>query len=415
MNGKNKQILEGSRAIAQTIKNIGPAVISAYPITPQTHIVEDLAKFKADGEGGYEFIRAESEFAAASIILGASATGVRVYSATCSQGILLMAEVIYNIAGMRLPIVMTCANRAISAPINIWNDQQDIMAVKEAGWILLFAENNQEAISQHIMAYKIAEKTKLPVMINIDGFILTHTYEPVIIPEAKDIKNYLGKYEPQSGAFLDPADPITLGAFATPAYYMEIREELHNDLKASQDIINKEYENYNKIFKIEENALTPKTSADNGLIEYYGPKKAKILLIAMGSVIGTIKETVDEINGVKSSLAPLVKKSWRESVGVLKIKAYRPFPTEELLKYINQAKCVAVIDKAISLGHMGPLASDIKAVAQSPSLSFGVHGSRPKIQSFIVGLGGRDITKEIIKKIIREVKREGDKIKFIGN
>ena len=166
----HKQILEGSRAIAEVIKNINPDVVSAYPITPQTHIVEDLAKFKADGEANYEYVRAESEFAAASIVLGASATGARVYSATSSQGLLLMTEVIFNIAGMRLPVVMTCANRAVSAPINIWNDHSDTMSIRDAGWIQLFAASTQEAVEQHILAYKIAEKLKLPVMINVDGF-----------------------------------------------------------------------------------------------------------------------------------------------------------------------------------------------------------------------------------------------------
>ncbi|MBI2459273.1 MAG: pyruvate ferredoxin oxidoreductase, partial [Parcubacteria group bacterium] len=248
MNNK-QQILEGSNAIAQTIRNIKPAVISAYPITPQTHIVEDLAKFKADGQADYEYVRAESEFAAASIVLGASATGVRAYSATSSQGLLLMTEVIYNIAGMRLPVVMTCANRAVSAPINIWNDQEDVMAIRDAGWILLFAENHQEAVNQHIMAFKIAEQLKLPVMVNVDGYVITHTYEPVIIPEAEQIKKYLPDYQPEPGQYLDPANPATLGALVAPAHYMEIRQELHDDLTASLKIINQEYKNFNSLIE----------------------------------------------------------------------------------------------------------------------------------------------------------------------
>ncbi|MFA7702532.1 MAG: pyruvate ferredoxin oxidoreductase, partial [Patescibacteria group bacterium] len=247
---KNKkiQILEGSHAIALTIKNIAPAVISAYPITPQTHIVEDLAKFKADGEANYEYVRAESEFAAASIVLGASATGVRTYSATSSQGLLLMTEVIFNIAGLRLPIVMTCANRSVSAPINIWNDHQDVMIIRDSGWILLFAENHQEAISQHIMAYKIAETTKLPVMVNVDGYLITHSYEPAWIPEAKAIQKYLGQYRPTPKTYLDPNDPVTIGSFVAPNNYMEIRQELHEDLVSSQKIIDAEYFNYQKNF-----------------------------------------------------------------------------------------------------------------------------------------------------------------------
>ncbi|MDP3043261.1 MAG: pyruvate ferredoxin oxidoreductase [bacterium] len=395
-----KQILEGSRAIALTIKNIRPAVISAYPITPQTHIVEDLAKFKADGEADYEYVRAESEFAAASIVEGASGAGVRVYTATSSQGLLLMTEVVYNIAGMRLPVVMTCANRGVSAPITIWNDQQDVMTVRDAGWILLFAENHQEAVDQHIMAYKIAELLNLPVMVNVDGFVLTHTYDSVIVPDAKQIKKYLPDYKPEKGTYLDPDNPVTLGAFASPAHYMEIRQELHQDLIASADVIKKEYENYHKIIKTADGKQIKNQKSkiknltfniDNGLVEYYGAINPDIIIIAMGSVVGTIKDVIDK----------------NENAGVLKIKCFRPFPADEILKTIKNAKYIAVLDKSISLGEMGPLASDIKAAAQGKT--------KAKIQSFIAGLGGRDITGEMIEKIIKEVKRGDDKVKFIAN
>lgn len=386
---QKSQILEGSRAIALTIKNIKPAVVSAYPITPQTHIVEDLAKFKADGEADYEYVRAESEFAAASIVEGASATGVRVYTATCSQGLLLMTEVLFNIAGMRLPVVLTCANRGVSAPITIWNDHQDAITIRDSGWIMFFAENTQEAVDQHIIGYKIAEQLKIPVMINIDGFILTHSYEPVSIPDSKQIKKYLPDYKPKKGEYLDAKNPITMGSFAAPAYYMEIREQLHDDLTASQDIINKEYNKYNETI-CTKTQKHKNTNIDNGLVEYYGPKNPKTIIIAMGSVIGTIKDIVDE----------------NKKVGVLKIKCYRPFPAEAILKIINKTKYVAVLDKAITLGHTGPLASDIKAVAQGKI--------KAKIQSFIVGLGGRDVTSEMIKKIIKDVKKGGDETRFIG-
>ena len=400
MNNK-QQILEGSNAIAQVIKNIKPAVISAYPITPQTHIVEDLAKFKADGQADYEYVRAESEFAAASIVLGASATGVRSYSATSSQGLLLMAEVIYNIAGMRLPIVMTCANRAISAPINIWNDQQDVMAVRDAGWILLFAENHQEAVNQHIMAFKISEKLKLPVMVNVDGFIMTHTYEPVIIPTTEQIKKYLPDYKPANGQYLDTTNPATLGALATPAHYMEIRQELHEDLVASLKTIEKEYKKFNKTIpslKIKNLESILNDTNDNGLLEYIGPKNPDIILIAMGSVIGTIKETVGN--------CPPYKGGIKGGLGILKIKCFRPFPTDEILKIIKSAKNIAVIDKSISLGAIGTLASEIKTIAQGKI--------NANISSFIVGLGGRDITKEIIKKIIKQANKKSDKAIFVG-
>ena len=400
MDKKNKQqMLEGSRAIALTVKNIKPAVVSAYPITPQTHIVEDLAKFKADGQADYEYVRAESEFAAASIVLGASATGVRAYSATSSQGLLLMAEVIYNIAGMRLPVVMTCANRAISAPINIWNDQQDVMAVRDAGWILLFAENHQETINQHIMAFKLAEQLKLPVMVNVDGYIMTHTYEPVIIPSVEQIKKYLPDYKPEPGQFLNPTNPVTLGALATPTHYMEIRQELHDDLTASLKTIDQEYKKFNKIL----NLPTPLSKGgigglDNGLLEYIGPKNPDTILIAMGSVIGTIRETIGN--------CPPYKGGIKGGLGILKIKTYRPFPAEQILKIIKPVKNIAVIDKSISLGQIGALASDIKAAAQG--------NANANISSFVVGLGGRDITKEMIKKIIKQASKKSDKAQFIG-
>ncbi|MFH0923719.1 MAG: pyruvate ferredoxin oxidoreductase [Candidatus Falkowbacteria bacterium] len=405
-----KQILEGSRAIALTIKNIKPAVISAYPITPQTHIVEDLAKFKADGEADYEYVRAESEFAAASIIEGASAAGVRVYTATSSQGLLLMAEVVFNIAGMRLPIVMTCANRGVSAPITIWNDHQDAMTVRDAGWIMLFAENHQEAVDQHIMAYKIAEQTNLPVIVNVDGFVLTHTYDSVVVPEAEQIKKYLPDYKPKKGQFLDPANPVTMGAFASPAYYMEIRQELHDDLTASIDLINEEYKKYHEIItKTQKHKNTKtrkhentKTIIDNGLVEYYGSFRPKIILVAMGSVVGTIKDAVDKY---KSPIS-LRRRGVGGEVGVLKIKSYRPFPADEIVKIIKKAKYIAVLDKAITLGEMGPLASDIKSAAQGKI--------KAKIQSFIVGLGGRDITGEMVERIIKEVKKGDDGVRFVG-
>jgi pyruvate ferredoxin oxidoreductase alpha subunit len=376
-----KQFLEGSQAIAEVIKNIAPAVVSAYPITPQTHIVEKLAKLKADGKTDYEYIRAESEFAAASIVLGASAAGARVYSATSSQGLLLMSEVVFNIAGMRLPIVMTCANRAISAPINIWNDHSDVMTIRDAGWIQLFASDNQEAADQHILAYKIAEQLNLPVMVNVDGFILTHAYEPVIIPEAETIKKYLPDYIPSPNSYLDTNNPVTLGAFFTPAHYFETREDLHNDLNNSLEIIKKEYKSLVKILDRDSN--------DNGLIEYYGPKKPETILVALGSVVGTIREAIKH----------------EDKIGVLKIKVYRPFPSAEINKIFDSAKNIAVIEKAISLGQAGPLFSDIKAAIINTKLN---------INNYIVGLGGRDITQKMIKEIIADAPKKNKQIKFIG-
>lgn len=385
MSNKKKQILEGSQAIAAVINNIKPAVVSAYPITPQTHIVEKLAKLKADGEATYEYVRAESEFAAASIILGSSAAGVRVYSATSSQGLLLMSEVVFNISGMRLPVVMTCANRAISSPINIWNDHSDVMTIRDAGWINLFASDNQEAVDLHILAYKIAEKLNIPVMVNVDGFILTHAYEPVMIPDRKTIKKYLPDYKPETGNYLNPNAPVTMGAFFTPAHYFETRVDLHNDLINSLEVIKKEYKNLIKILG--------RKSSGNGLIEYYGPKKPETILVAMGSVVGTIREA---INNNKKNI---------NKVGVLKITTYRPFPGEEINKMLTHTKNVAVIEKAISLGQAGPLFSDLKAASVNHKLNF---------SNYVVGLGGRDVTQKMINEIIISAQKNNKQTKFIG-
>ncbi len=397
MTEKNhKQILEGSHAIALTIKNIAPAVVSAYPITPQTHIVEDLAKFKANGQADFEYVRAESEFAAASIILGASAAGSRVYSATSSQGLLLMAEVVYNISGLRLPIVMTAANRAISSPINIWNDHSDVMSIRDAGWIQLFAANHQEAVNAHILAYKLAESLKLPVMVNVDGFILTHSYESVIIPESEQIREFLPDYRAEKGTYLDPENPATLGAFFTPEHYMETREALHEDMIASLETIKKEYRLFQKVFKDEIGlaSMPNKTGfSDDGLIEYYGPAKPETILVALGSLVGTIMETIKD----------------RKNIGLLKIKVYRPFPAEAINKIIARAKNIAVVEKAINFGQAGPVYSDIKA---------GLSGAEAKnlnIRSYVVGLGGRDVTQKMIARIIKDAAHGDQAVSFVGH
>lgn len=393
---KGQQILEGSHAVALTIKNIEPGVISAYPITPQTHIVEDLAKFKADGQADYEYLRAESEFAAASIILGASAAGARTYSATSSQGLLLMAEVVFSISGLRLPIVMTCANRAISGPINIWNDQQDIMVVRDSGWIMTFAENHQEAVDQHIIAYKLAEALSLPAMVNIDGFILTHSYEPVLIPSREKIKKFLPAYKPTLGTYLNPSLPVTMGALVSPTDYLEIRQDMHEDLLSAEKLLLQEYKKYFQIVRpASENFNLPAgfIKKDDGLSEYYGPKNPKMIIVAMGSVAGTIKSALNDL-GVKAG------------VGLLKIKLYRPFPAKAINKILASAKTILVLDKAISLGHCGPLYADIKAGGDD---SF----SKKNIQNWIAGLGGRDISVVAVKKIINGAnKRKNGSIYF---
>lgn len=378
-----KKCIEGSEAVSEVVRRCQPAVISAYPITPQTHIVEHLSQYAADGKASYEFVRSESEFAAASIVLGASATGVRTYTATSSQGLLLMTEVLFTIAGMRLPVVLTCANRAVSGPINIWNDQQDSLTVRDSGWIMFYGEDSQEVVDLHLLAFKVAEQTKLPVMVNMDGFVLTHTFEPVDVPTEKEIKKYLPNYKPQAGQFLDINNPKSLGTFATPDDYMSIREDLSKDIIASKTLIKKELREIKKIFG--------RGSAD--LVEYYGDKNAQIVFVAMGSLVGTIKDAVDEMNKAG------------QKVAVAKVKCFRPFPTNEIVNKLSKAKYVAVLDKSISLGSEGILASEIKAATHKQL--------KAKVQSFIVGLGGRDITKKMIKDIAKRVKTGTGALTFV--
>lgn len=376
---KKTQFLEGSHAIALTIANINPDVISAYPITPQTHIVEDLAKFKADGQADYEYLRAESEFAAASIVVGASAAGGRVYSATSSQGLLLMIEVLYNAAGLRLPLVMTIANRAVGAPINIWNDHSDAMAMRDAGWLMIFAENHQEAVDWHIIAYKLAESLNIPVAINVDGFILTHSYENVIIPDKKTIKKYLPDYRPSLGTYLNPQKPITLGGFFTPEHYWQEKKRLAEDFKKAITHISRSYRDWKKILP---SPVAVKPNFDNGLIEYCGPSKPDTILVAMGSVSGTIKEFLKT----------------NKKIGLLKIRSYRPFPAADIKKIVKPCRHLIVVEKAISSGSWGPLYADLLA-------------SLPNFQGIasnhIVGLGGRDISQNLIKNIIKSGQKPG--------
>lgn len=368
-----KEFLEGSLAVAETIKLCKPAVISAYPITPQTHIVEELARLVADGELNAQFVNVESEHSAASVVLGAVATGVRAYTATSSQGLLYMAEVLFNIAGMRLPVVMTCANRAISAPINIWNDQQDSVSMRDTGWVQLFAEDIQEVIDLHLIAYKLAEDKSmmLPVMVCMDGFILTHGIETVQMPSQEEVDKFLPAYAPLYK--LDTDNPLTMGLLADPDYYTETRYALSATHKEALDLIPKITAEFSKVFG----------RTHNGLIEEYCSKDAERVIIAMGSVCGTIKDVVDDLR----------RKG--KKVGLLKITAYRPLPVQQIYEALKNTPKVAVLDRALSLGSYAPLFSEVKAV-------FCSRKKKPQvISSFIAGLGGRDITKDSIKEIFR--------------
>jgi pyruvate ferredoxin oxidoreductase alpha subunit len=378
-----KQI-EGSHAVAHVVAQCRPNVISAYPITPQTHIVEGLADIVGAGQLDAEFVNVESEFSAASVVLGASAAGARAYTATTSQGLLLMSEVIYCIAGMRLPIVLTCANRAISAPLSIWNDQQDSMAVRDAGWIQLHAEDNQEASDLHIQAFKIAEKTFLPVMVCMDGFILTHAYEPVDIPEQKEVDDFLPTFKPKH--IVDPRWPRGIGLFADPRFYMETRYILHRALEKSEETIKEVSSEFAKAFGRE----------SGGFIKTYKLEEADVVVVSMGSVVGTIKELIDQLE------------EEGKKVGLLQICSYRPFPRKEVYSALKDKMNIVVLEKCISLGRGGILASDVR-------WSFPRAEKKDRnISSFVAGLGGRNISIDGLQYMVEKVEKEPVEFEFLG-
>ncbi|HEW97168.1 MAG: pyruvate ferredoxin oxidoreductase [Candidatus Parabeggiatoa sp. nov. 3] len=362
------QALEGSQAVAQAVALCRPQVIAAYPITPQTHIVENISKLVADGKLRCEFISVESEFSAASVVLGAALAGSRAYTASASQGILLMAEVLFNIAGMRVPIVMTCANRAVSSPLSIWNDQQDSMAVRDAGWIQLYCADNQEAVDTTIQAYRIAERTELPVMVCMDGFTLTHTLEGIDIPNQKQVDAYLPPY--QFSRTLDPRNPISLGTLVGPDFYTEARHSHH------QAILNAQAE----IVSADQDWLAISGRKTGGLLSVEGPEQAKTAILAIGSVLGTLRAALRE-------LPP------GEPVKLIKLRSFRPFPTETLKAACKDLDNVIVLERALSPGSGGIIGLEVlAALSELPT--------PPRVHNFAAGLGGRDIPLEILPKLL---------------
>jgi pyruvate ferredoxin oxidoreductase alpha subunit len=371
--------MEGSRAIALAVKAARPNVVAAYPITPQTHIVEDISQLIADGDLDAQYVKVESEHSAMSVCLGASATGARTYTATTSQGLALMHEVLFNAAGMRLPIVMTVANRALSAPLSIWNDHQDSISERDSGWIQIYAEDNTEASDLTIQAYRIAEDSRIqvPVMVCMDGYTLTHTYEPVELLEQDLVDDFLPPYRPAD--FLNVNDPKSFGMFADPNYYTEFRYQNHRALEAAKAVIPEISSEFGEVFNRDY----------GGLIEEYRCDDAEYVLMAMGSVVGTLKDTVDDLrdDGLRA--------------GAIKLRSYRPFPVDEIRRALAGLEAVGILDKNISLGFEGALFTDVKA-------SLYHDDNAPKAFGFIAGLGGRDIPKRMFVKMfdcIREDKK----------
>jgi pyruvate ferredoxin oxidoreductase alpha subunit len=365
-----KQI-EGSRATAEGVALCRPEVICAYPITPQTHIVEGLGEMVRTGElQNCEFINVESEFAALSVAMGASAAGARAYTATASQGLLFMAEAVYNASGLGLPIVMTLGNRAIGAPINIWNDHSDAMSMRDAGWMQLFAETNQESVDLHIQAFRLAEELSMPVMVCVDGFILTHAVERVDVPDQADVDAFLPPYDPVQ--VLDPNDPMSIGAMVGPDAFTEVRFLQHYKQNLALRLLPE--------FAAEFKARFGRDSG--GLLRTYRAEDAELLVVAMGSVNGTIKDTIDEMRaeGVRIGLVTLV--------------SFRPFPTQALREVLTGASHVMVVEKSFAIGMGGQLANNVDlALRNTPKA--------PQVHSAVAGLGGRPITRPSLRKLFR--------------
>jgi pyruvate ferredoxin oxidoreductase alpha subunit len=361
-----KQV-EGSAAVAEAVALCRPEVICAYPISPQTHIVEALGRMVTSGKlAPCEFINVESEFAAMSVAIGASAAGARAYTATASQGLLFMAEAVYNAAGLGLPIVMTVANRAIGAPINIWNDHTDALSQRDCGWIQLFAEDNQEALDLHIQAFRLAEELSLPVMVCMDGFILTHACERVDLPAQEQVDAYLPRYDPRQ--VLDPADPISIGAMVGPEAFMEVRYLAHAKQQQALELMPSWADGFRRIFGRE----------SGGLAHAYRTEDAETVVVALGSVLGTIKDTVDEMRsrGIR--------------IGVLGITCFRPWPTAAVRQALGNAKRVVVLEKSLAVGMGGIVANNVAAsFAGPPAL----------VHAVIAGLGGRAITRRSLHEV----------------
>ena len=378
--------LEVSIAVGDAVMLSDVDVVSAYPITPQTHMVEHLAELVANGELKAAYIPVESEHSAMSACLGAAAVGARTFTATASQGLELMHEVLFIASAMRFPIVMAVANRALSAPISIWGDHSDAMAARDVGWIQIFVENGQEAVDNVICAFRMGEDKRvlLPVMIHLDGFSLTHVVEPIELPDKKDVDRFLPPFKYPLP--LDPANPVTMGAFGSPFIYTEVKWAQEMNLETSKGVILETWQEFGKTF-----------GRDYSPVEEYQTDGAKVLLMTMGSYSETAMVAVDKM------------RNDGKEVGLLKLRLWRPFPYEELRESIKSAEILIVLDRAISFGGPGgPVCSEVKAALYGGE-------KQPKVVGFVGGLGGRDITMSGFEEMINrgiEIARTGSKREF---
>lgn len=381
--------LEGSLAVAEAAKMADVDVVAAYPITPQTHIVERLADMVASGELNANYIPVESEHSAMSACLGSSAVRARTFTATAGQGLELMHEVLYVAAAMRLPIVMSVVNRALSAPLSVWGDHSDVMAVRDVGWIQIFVENAQQAFDNIICAFKIAENKDvlIPVMIHLDGFHLSHVVEPLYLLEQEQVDSFLPKYEHPFA--LNPEKPVTMGAFAVPVFFTETKKAQDVALKESKKVI---LETWSEFGKLSGRHYNP--------VETYAADDAETLLLMMGSFSETAMLAVDEL-----------RKGGRK-VGLVRFRLWRPFPVEELIQATGKAKTVVVLDRSLSYGtYVGSVCSEVRSALYTSE-------NRPNVVGFTGGLGGRDITIaqfiDMVDRGEQADKQAQDEIQIIG-
>jgi len=384
-NNKNRIALTGGAAAAEALKQIEPDVMAVYPITPQTTIIEAYAKFKADGEVATEVIEVESEHSAISACVGSSAAGARTVTATSSQGLALMNEILYIASGMRLPILMVVSARALSAPINIHGDHSDVMGARDAGWIQIFSENAQEMYDNTIIGMKLAEKTKLPVMAIMDGFNTSHSVENLEILSKEQVQKFVGEFAPEK-YLLDVEHPVTFGPLALQNSYFEFKVQ-------QEEAMGKATREYLKIAKEFEKLSGRKKD----FFEAYKLEDAEQVIILAGSTAGTTKDVVDKM------------RKHDKKVGLLKINLFRPFPLKEIIAVLKDVKSIAVMERAISSGTYPPIYNDIvNGLYQA--------GENKNIQSIVYSLGGRDIFAKDIEKVFEDLINDKitKEIKYIG-
>jgi pyruvate/2-oxoacid:ferredoxin oxidoreductase alpha subunit len=367
-----KRVLEGSDAVAEAVRLAKVEVISAYPITPQTHIVERLAEFCANGTLNARFLRVESEHSALAALIGASSMGVRTFTATSSQGLALMHELLHWASGARLPVVMAEVNRALAPGWNIWADQTDSLAQRDTGWIQLYCETCQETLDTTLQAFCLAERVNLPVMVVLDAFFLSHTFEPVDIPDQDAVDRFLPPYQPRFA--VTPENPCALSQLAPPNVYMEMRYSIHEAMQQTLDEFTAIEEDFENVF-----------GRCHGAVEAIQCEDAQVILVTSGTITSTARQVIEEL------------RSQGEKVGILKMKLFRPFPVSLVRQVLGCAKKVAVIDRNFSFGASGIFAQEVRAAL------YGL-AERPTIFGFIAGLGGRDVTTGTLEEIYRHTR-----------